>query len=77
MSKNKNQRNGNTPKKSTAPSAVSKPKSGKTWKQKMADSFRLPVPVITFLLLWWWASIYQGDVFHIANETVSMPRTTS
>lgn len=38
-------------------------KSGKTWKLPV-----LPIPVIVFFLVWWWASLWQGDVFRMARE---------
>ncbi len=28
----------------------------------------LPIPVIVFLLIWWWAASWQGDVFRMARE---------
>lgn len=28
----------------------------------------LPIPVIVFLIVWWWAACWQGDVFRMARE---------
>lgn len=28
----------------------------------------LPIPIMVFLLVWWWAAYWQGDVFRMARE---------
>lgn len=44
-------------------------KTERTEPRKRAFSWPLlPMPVVAFILVWWWAGMWQGDVFRLARE---------
>ncbi len=78
MSVKKNQKNSvrSTGNKPSAPKHINeangtkqRPNSSTSPKKTLLNRLPLlPIPIVSFLLIWWWAGIWQGDVFRMIRE---------